>query len=84
MMVTVMILYIISLSVNTEEKLECKCGVFVSQFSSVALLSSIQFFEFAVEKNIKQTRRRACMPSVTHSKFYLFIIFKLNWMDVKV
>lgn len=29
---SVMILYIISLSVNTEGKNECKCGVFVSQF----------------------------------------------------
>lgn len=56
---SVMILYIISLSVNTEGKLECKCGVFVKQFRG--FLYCTVFLEITIENNVKQTGQRARM-----------------------
>lgn len=58
---SVMILYIISLNVNTEGKLECKCGIFVSQFRGFAGLDRIQFLEVTLENNVQQACERACV-----------------------
>lgn len=57
---SVMILYIISLNVNTEGKLECKCK-FASQFRGFAGLDRIQFLEVTLENNVQQACQRACM-----------------------
>lgn len=58
---SVTILYIILLNVNTEGKLECKCGILSSQFRGFAGLYRIQFLEVTLKNNVKQACQRACM-----------------------
>lgn len=47
------VMYIISLSENTEGKLECKCGIFVVNSEADLILYHIQFLEFTLENNVK-------------------------------
>lgn len=84
---SVMILYIIALSVKTKESL----NVNVENLSVNSEASSVWDF---LENDVRQTCQKSVRADVSfastfagrlrHTRSFIYTIFKLNWMDMKV